>query len=72
MTRDPHRRRSAVALLLVLASACSRGDRPGVAAPPAEEIVSENNRGVGLMGQFDYEGARAVFAKLSAASRPRR
>jgi len=52
---------------LIFASACSRvGDRPR--APSAEEIVAQNNRGVGLMGQFDYEGAERVFATLSAAS----
>jgi len=31
-------------------------------------MVAENNRGVGLMGQFDYEAARTVFAKLAEAS----
>ena len=53
-----------------MAAACSRvADRPR--GPSVDEIVAQNNRGVGLMGQFDHDGARSVFAALSASS-PRR
>ncbi len=45
-----------IALLLV---ACGRQ------APLSEEDISQNNRGVALMGYFDYEGARAQFAELT-------
>jgi Tfp pilus assembly protein PilF len=51
----------------VIVTACSRVDDRR-RAPSAEELVAQNNRGVGLMGQFDYESARSVFADLSAAS----
>jgi Tfp pilus assembly protein PilF len=48
-------------------SACSRVD-DRQRAPSPESLVAQNNRGVGLMGQFDYEAARSVFAALSASS----
>lgn len=50
---------SSVACLLV---ACSAHD-----AGPAlsEQDIADNNRGVGLMGYFDYEGARQIFAQLA-------
>ena len=38
---------------------------PSLSLPPITAAdVAELNRGVGLMGQFDYDGARNVFAKL--------
>ncbi|HEY7290321.1 MAG TPA: FG-GAP-like repeat-containing protein [Vicinamibacterales bacterium] len=50
------------ALLQVAVAACSRG--PGALTP--EEVAVEN-RAIGLMGQFDFERARAAFAQLAAA-----
>lgn len=49
-------------LLAVVVAACS-GPPPG----PDAAAVAENNRGVGLMGQFDYEAAHEVFAHLAEA-----
>ncbi len=41
---------------------------PSPSSPPiAAADVAELNRGVGLMGQFDYDAARNVFAKLTDA-----
>src|SRR5689334_10410126 len=49
---------------------CSRSTdrRP---APPGD-LVTANNRGVGLMGQFDFDQARDLFARLSASYPDRR
>ena len=33
----------------------------------SDDLVGLNNRGVGLMGQFNYDEAREIFARLSAA-----
>ncbi len=33
---------------------------------PATETIAEHNRGVGLMGQFNYEQAHGIFAQLVA------
>jgi tetratricopeptide (TPR) repeat protein len=67
-----------LAALLGLA-ACSREEPPAAGptepagavqvpgestAGPGREAIAANNRGVGLMGRFDYEPARAVFADL--------
>ncbi|HEY2906405.1 MAG TPA: FG-GAP-like repeat-containing protein [Vicinamibacterales bacterium] len=52
-----------VSLAIGLAG-CSRSpDRPAA----VDDLVTANNRGVGLMGQFDYAQARDVFARLSAS-----
>jgi len=53
-----------VALALSL-GACGRGD-VSVATPkaPSAEELGELDRGVGLMGQFDFAAARDVFAGL--------
>src|SRR3954447_25003719 len=34
---------------------------------PADDLVGLNNRAVGLMGQFNYDEARAIFDGLAAA-----
>ena len=49
-----------VLLACVLITACS----PQARGPDAR-AVAENNRGVGLMGQFDYTAAHEVFAELA-------
>ena len=49
-------RRSLAVAWLVIAAACSRAGDPR-RAPFAEELVAQNNRGVGLMGQFDFAAA---------------
>ena len=46
-------------LATTLLPACSGGP-----ADPTAAQIAANNRGVGLMGYFDYEGARTVFAEL--------
>ncbi len=45
---------------ILLVAACGRG---GSATYPAEDVAL-NNRGVGLMGYFDYPGARETFEEL--------
>ena len=39
---------------------------------PSDEIVGLNNRGVGLMGQFNFDAARDIFARLADAHPDRR
>jgi Tfp pilus assembly protein PilF len=49
---------------LIIAVACSDSrDRRA----PADDMVGLNNRGVGLMGQFNFDAAREIFARLAAA-----
>ena len=56
----------ALALFVPLAwLACGEAARERGAFEPSAEAVAENNRGVGLMGSFDYQGAGTVFEKLS-------
>ena len=64
-----------VATFLVLFQGCSGNDAKNPPSSPVAVLaraitavdVAELNRGVGLMGQFDYEAARDVFAKLVAS-----
>ena len=49
---------------LIIAVACS-GSRNRQEV--ADDLVGLNNRGVGLMGQFNYDGAREIFARLATA-----
>src|SRR5262249_17427069 len=39
---------------------------------PSADLISENNRGVGLMGPYDFGQAREVFAALAASHPDRR
>ncbi|HUE84718.1 MAG TPA: FG-GAP-like repeat-containing protein [Vicinamibacterales bacterium] len=48
---------------LALAAGCRR---PPAAVEITPALVEANNRGVGLMGQFDFDGAVAVFETLAA------
>src|SRR5690348_3807525 len=65
MTDDAVPWRTVAAVLLAAAvSSCAR--EPRATALSAEEVALEN-RGVGLMGQYDFDGARAVFVRLAAA-----
>lgn len=51
---------------LVCLAACSRsGSREP--APAADDLIALNNRGVGLMGQYDFAQARDLFMGLAAA-----
>jgi tetratricopeptide (TPR) repeat protein len=52
----------------VTAAACSRGTDRRAAPSSAGDVVALNNRGVGLMGQFDYGKAREAFALAANAS----
>ncbi|MEM9383484.1 MAG: FG-GAP-like repeat-containing protein [Pseudomonadota bacterium] len=60
----------ATALLMsafaVLLSACA-GDEGRQDSGLPSEVVALNNRGVGLMGYFDYPGAREVFEQVVAS-----
>ena len=51
-------------VLMVCAACADSQDR----RRPADDIVGLNNRGVGLMGQFNYDGARDIFARAAAAA----
>jgi tetratricopeptide (TPR) repeat protein len=60
----------ATAGCVVVALACAAGcssPRSGVARKAADGVVTLNNRGVGLMGQFDFDKALDTFARASAA-----
>ena len=52
------------AIGLITAVACSGPQRRNEIT---DDLVRLNNRGVGLMGQFDYDGAREIFARLATA-----
>jgi Flp pilus assembly protein TadD len=52
------------AIALIACSACAGSEDR---RRSADDIVDLNNRGVGLMGQFNYDGAREVFARVAAA-----
>ena len=55
-------------LLSCLLVACSEqqdaGSKPGKLPP---ETIETNNRGVGLMGQYEYAQAHELFAALSSS-----
>ena len=52
------------ALLLVALMVSGCGKEPTETTSFSEDTIRSNNRGVGLMGSFDYPGALAVFEKL--------
>jgi len=57
---------AALALALSLGG-CGRGDVSSAkSAPPSGTELAELDRGVGLMGQFDFAGAHDVFAGLAS------
>jgi len=71
MNRDPlagRARRLAAAVALLITVACSGSS----ARRETDNLVVQNNRGVGLMGQFNFEAARGVFASLADAHPDRR
>jgi tetratricopeptide (TPR) repeat protein len=44
----------------------TRSQTPSITSQPADpELITANNRGVGLMGKFQYEDARAIFQHLA-------
>ncbi|MGB5539811.1 MAG: FG-GAP-like repeat-containing protein, partial [Gammaproteobacteria bacterium] len=51
-------------LLLALAG-CERTGQEIPAAPPDAQAIELNNRGVGLMGRYDYAAALQVFEQLA-------
>ena len=54
--------RAAALVVVALSLTACRGR-----APSPADLVTVTNRGVGLMGQFDFAQARTVFADLAAA-----
>src|SRR5258706_7578949 len=59
--------RAIVLMAVMVAVGCDRGQK--TAAPSASgtidaKAIEENNRGVGLMGQFEFEKAIGVFEGL--------
>ena len=59
----------AAPLLFVIAVGVSATCRPGPApfSPLTPDLVVENNRGVGLMGRFDYADAAKAFGAVASA-----
>jgi Tfp pilus assembly protein PilF len=58
--------RLALALLVALGlAACERAESPGTPFAPTEAERAELDRGVGLMGRFDFASAREVFGSLA-------
>jgi Tfp pilus assembly protein PilF len=57
-------------LLLVLAAGCRPDSTPAAAQPPAIAPVAIDavNRGVSLMGQYDYDGAAKAFEQALAVT----
>ena len=53
--------RTSLALLWLMLTGCGAANTPGAPAHPDAAAYSELDRGVGLMGQFDFEQARQVF-----------
>ncbi|MGB5260993.1 MAG: FG-GAP-like repeat-containing protein, partial [Gammaproteobacteria bacterium] len=51
-------------ILLVLAG-CDRAGQQGEQLLPDAEAVALNNRGVGLMGRYDYDAALQIFRQLA-------
>src|ERR1041384_7287194 len=54
---------------LIITVACSGSPS---SRQTADDLVGQNNRGVGLMGQFEFDAARDIFARLAAAHPDRR
>jgi tetratricopeptide (TPR) repeat protein len=57
--------RALIAVLCLGTLACSRPRPAGARA--GDDLVALNNRGVGLMGRFEYGAARDAFASLAVA-----
>lgn len=55
----------AAALLVLMLGACRAAPAPAPA--PRVDLVALNNRGVALMGRYEYEAAREAFARVVAA-----
>ena len=51
-------------LLVLLVSGCS--DPGTTSSQPDSQAIEANNRGVGLMGRFEYSNAQAVFSELAS------
>lgn len=73
--RGPRRSRAALVVCIALGAvvslaACERGQPPAAptnaaaSAAPSPAALAAMDRGVGLMGQFDFDAARTVFAAL--------
>ena len=52
-------------LLAMLVSACSDSGTPAPQPPRDAEAIAANNHAVGLMGQFEFTEAQALFADLA-------
>ena len=65
----PTTRWVAWAFLGLLLPTCDGGQAP---APLTPEDIARNNRGVALMGHFDYPAAELAFAEIEPAPNPER
>ena len=55
-------------LLLASTSGCRRAPAPDTPAAPAPAVVEAVNRGVSLMGRYDYDGATQAFTEALGAA----
>jgi len=53
-----------VCCLLPALAACDRPGQPDGLASPDAQAIALNNRGVGLMGRYDYDAALQIFRQL--------
>ena len=51
--------------VLGLAACSESGDEQPAAVSPDPQAIADNNHAVGLMGQFDYPAAHAIFQQLA-------
>jgi len=55
---------SLLALIIIMMTSCGTNTGPG-GVPDDAQAIERNNRAVGLMGKFDYDAARRIFAQLA-------
>jgi tetratricopeptide (TPR) repeat protein len=51
-------------LAVILTGGCNYQESVPVNEPLTADLIDQNNHGVGLMGQFEFERAREIFAHL--------
>jgi Tfp pilus assembly protein PilF len=59
------RRRLLAGVLLLVLAGCERAGQQGEQLPPDSQAVALNNRGVGLMGRYEYDAALQAFRQLA-------
>ncbi|HET6251890.1 MAG TPA: FG-GAP-like repeat-containing protein [Tepidisphaeraceae bacterium] len=59
-----------ISMILVAVGGCKKPKQiaPPTAPAPTSDWIAQNNRGVGLMGQFDFDGAVRAFRPIAIGS----